>query len=419
MFDAGSAVGKLGLDLSDYARGMLQAQSIASLFPSVVTNFLANPLLGLIGIAKDAASAIADAFTSIGSAADDAGEAAQKVGVSVEFLTGVGTAAADAGSSVQGLGDAMKFLNNNAADAAAGNKTVRQAFADLGVSFADSSGKLRDGEAIFFDLADAMANIEDPARRTQAAMNLMGRGGTDLIPLMQQGSAGIREFAATIEGLGGTIDGDLAAAGDKFGTLTTIVDAAMQGAKRSLAEPILTFVAEHFEEIVGTIEELSGQLRPFLASVGEQVAAMLPGLLEFGGVVLNGIAGAFQVLAPIVSSTFTVLGGLARVVEAVLVPAFKLLQPVLETVARLLDMIMKVVGPVINGVASVINTVMGPLGAGGGGGVAGAPKGDTNVTVHVQADRGQDLVEAVARKLRRVEQERSAERGRSIVRENL
>ena len=46
MFDAGGITSKLSLDVSGYAQGMLQATSIAQMFPSVVTSFLANPLLG-------------------------------------------------------------------------------------------------------------------------------------------------------------------------------------------------------------------------------------------------------------------------------------------------------------------------------------------------------------------------------------
>src|SRR5689334_22198726 len=119
-FDGGSIISKLGLDTSGFAQGMLQATSISQLFPATVTNFLANPLLGLAGIAKSAASAIASAFADVVNAADNAGDSAAKLGVSVGFLTAYGRAAADAGSSAEGFADSLKFINNNAADAASG-----------------------------------------------------------------------------------------------------------------------------------------------------------------------------------------------------------------------------------------------------------------------------------------------------------
>lgn len=62
MFDAGGIASTLGLDLSDFAKGMVEANSIAAAFPAVVTSFLANPLLGIIQVAEKAASAVIKAM---------------------------------------------------------------------------------------------------------------------------------------------------------------------------------------------------------------------------------------------------------------------------------------------------------------------------------------------------------------------
>lgn len=265
MFQAGSIVGKMGLDISGWTRSMLEANAISALFPATVRNFLASPLLGLIGVAQDAARSIKEAFLEIGRAADNAGEAAEKAGVSVEFLTGVGAAAQDAGSSVEGLADSLKFLNNNAADAASGNKVTAKAFRDLGVSVVDAAGQVKDTEELFYDVADAIAELETPQQKVQAAMNLLGRGGVDMIATLNKGSMGIKTFAADIKALGGTIDQDLANAGDKFGTLETYVSAAWTGIKRAVAEPILQYVAAHFEEVKAKIFAFASQARQFIA----------------------------------------------------------------------------------------------------------------------------------------------------------
>src|SRR5437016_2266860 len=135
-FDAGSIVGKLDLDTGGFTSGILGAQGISSLFPQTVTNFLVNPLLGLAGVAQQVAETVKSALFSIGRAADNAGESAEKAGVSVEFLTGIGAAFKDAGSSVEGLGDSLKFVNRNAAQAAEGEETTVKAFNSIGISAA-------------------------------------------------------------------------------------------------------------------------------------------------------------------------------------------------------------------------------------------------------------------------------------------
>lgn len=57
-FDAGSVLAQLKLDSGGFTRGLLQAEALMSLFPSQVTNFLASPLLGFIGLAQDAGRAL-------------------------------------------------------------------------------------------------------------------------------------------------------------------------------------------------------------------------------------------------------------------------------------------------------------------------------------------------------------------------
>jgi tape measure domain-containing protein len=63
-FNAGAVMSTLGVDISPFARGMLEASSIARVFPTTVQNFIASPLLGIAGIARSAAHSLADVFKS-------------------------------------------------------------------------------------------------------------------------------------------------------------------------------------------------------------------------------------------------------------------------------------------------------------------------------------------------------------------
>src|SRR4051812_30144664 len=128
-FDAGAIVGSLEFDISPYAQGMLEATSIAHLFPHIVQEFLANPLLGLIGIAEEAAHFIREAFESVAEAAHDLGIEAERAGVSAGFLGKIGAAAKGSKTSIEEVAHSMAFLNRNAAEAAAGNKTAMESFA--------------------------------------------------------------------------------------------------------------------------------------------------------------------------------------------------------------------------------------------------------------------------------------------------
>lgn len=392
-FDVGAITGGLKFDMSDFTRGMLQAQSIASLMPGWVTAFMTNPLLGVIAVAKDAADAIGGAFLSVGREADNMGEAAQRAGVSVEFLSSVGKVAADSGSSVQGLGDALKFLANNAADAAAGGDTAMKAFASIGISGDEIKTGLNDIPGLFFQVADAVKGLESPALQTQAAMNLMGRGGVDMIPTLNMGSAAIKQMAQTITDLGGAVDSKLAAAGDKFGTLGTYVSASMDGMKKALAEPILEGLASHFDDILGFLK--GSDFRPLLAEIGSAIGAMIPKALEFGAVIADSLGGAFTTLGPLIRSSVDLVGTLAETVGTILIPVFKLLQPVMEIVASILAEI----NQAIAGVLQPINEMLGGFGPSPAAAGGGRSPASNNYYVDVDASRDGMSDEEVGRRV--------------------
>jgi TP901 family phage tail tape measure protein len=340
----------LGLDVSPFAKGIAEANGLASAFGSTVATFMANPLLGVIQIASQAGRAIVsgfgaaiDAIREIGSAADDAGEAAERLGVSVEFLTGIGAAFADAGSSAQGFSEALKFLNKNAGEAAQGNKDLASAFAQIGVSVTGAGGELKGTEQLFFEVADAIASLPTAAQQTTAAMTLLGRSGAESITALNKGSGGLKEFAADIEALGGTITKDLAKSGDAFGTLGTYVEAGLQGIKRAVAAPVLAAIQEHF-----------GDVRSFVLDVFPKIQGAVQNAM-------TGIVNAVVNLTPVMSATWEVAkqvwgwieGTAVPVVKDLLVGAFNILSPVVEGL-----------GPVFTGLWSVLKgvwSVVGPL----------------------------------------------------------
>lgn len=354
-FDAGAITSTLGIDVSPFAQGMLQANAIMSVFPQSVTNFLANPLLGLIGLAKDAAAALKNVFMSVGKAADDMGEAADRAGVSVEFLSTVGQVAKDSGSSVQGLGEALKFLGNNAADAAAGNEAAIKAFASIGVEFADASGKIKPAEQLFYQVADAIKGLESPALKTQAAMNLMGRGGTEMIPTLNQGSEAIKAMAADIEKLGGGFTTAEADAGDKFGKLTTLLEAGWAGVRKAFAAPILASLGENFDQAKETLMNFFGTVQKFVGSFMEAMAPVGRVLMEGFQVVMDSVAPLLQSLAPLIK-------GIADLVSGILGPAFDALRPILDALAAALKAIFDIVGPILSGIGSIVRGISEAIG---------------------------------------------------------
>ena len=115
--------------------------------------------------------------------------AAEFIDVSVETMTG-----------------SMTKLTNSAYDAVNGNEKLAATFEQLGVSVTDSSGQLLSAEEIFYDVVDALGQVQNQTERDAIAMDLMGRSAQELNPLIDKGSEALRGYSEEAEEAGYVLD---------------------------------------------------------------------------------------------------------------------------------------------------------------------------------------------------------------------
>lgn len=172
----------MGADTKGLEQGLQKAEKKASRFTSSVKAKFAG-MLGAAVLARTAKHII-DFGASIGDLSD-------RVGVSAETLQTMQFAAEQNGSSAAEASKAIEKLSKSIGEAEIGSKLYADGFKRLGVELKDTEGNLRDTEAILMDVADGMAEMEDPALRVKTAYDLMGRGGTAMIQFMKEGSNAI------------------------------------------------------------------------------------------------------------------------------------------------------------------------------------------------------------------------------------
>lgn len=139
--------------------------------------------------------------------ADAVAKQSAALGISTEELQGWEHAAQLSGSSAEEFVSAFtKFTRNvsEASDAAGG--PAAKAFKALGVSIKDSSGKLGAPIDLLDGVAAGLQNIEDPAKRTALVMDLFGKSGARLLPLLSEGPEGLKKLRAEVGELGGVFD---------------------------------------------------------------------------------------------------------------------------------------------------------------------------------------------------------------------
>ena len=140
---------------------------------------------GLYRLANSTANFAVDAYRN-----------AQKVGLAFDTYQKLGYALQQSGVDASGFNYMMQRLNRTMDAAASGNQNKMALFSDLGIAIKDSSGQLRSQEAILKDLADVYKNVEDGPVKVAHALEMLGRQGANLIPLLNGGSDALKELMA-------------------------------------------------------------------------------------------------------------------------------------------------------------------------------------------------------------------------------
>ncbi|WP_330114073.1 hypothetical protein SA496_15510 [Pseudomonas sp. JS3066] len=185
--------------------------------------------------------------------ADNANDMAMAIGISVESFTALQYAAEHEGIAMEALSGTMAKFSKNIAAAAAGSKKQAQAFADIGVSVTDAGGKLKATDTLLLEVADRMAQYEDGANKAAVAQDLFGKSGTALLPLLNQGSDGIRQLTDDARQLGLVFDQDAA---DKAGQFNDTLF-ALQGASRGIANQISQGLLPSLNDLSGLMLDLA------------------------------------------------------------------------------------------------------------------------------------------------------------------
>jgi len=224
---------KLGLDLDDvsFKKADMTLQGVTRAVMKIGAVATGTAVAGL--------GAMVAEVTAYASKINDA---ARATGVGAEALQELEFAAKLSGVEFEQLRQGLGFLSRNAYSAATGNKEAASAFRQLGVSVVGAGGKVRSADAILEDVAARFAAMPDGTRKTALAMEVFGRSGAGLLPMLSEGSDGLERMRARARELGIVLSGDTVAAGDALGDATDELSASFRGLRFAMAAPFLKTV---------------------------------------------------------------------------------------------------------------------------------------------------------------------------------
>lgn len=232
-------------------------------------------LLGAFGIGLSIASIVKFTKAQIDSA-DELSKLSQRLGTSVEDLSAFQFAAGLAGASSETMTKALEKLASSMQEAVLTKSSqAARVFDALGISIQDTAGNLRNTSDVLQDLAAKFSGAVDGTNKLAAARALLGKGGGELIPLLNNltelteeakrtGNIVSTEFARDAEQFNDSIE----RMGKRIGTFTR--DAL------GLAIPVWNQWIERINVATGAQERLSLQaLEVTRALLGAQISGLL------------------------------------------------------------------------------------------------------------------------------------------------
>jgi len=196
---AGAAYVELFVKDNRLTKGLAAASARLKAFGAGITG-IGTQFLGLGAALATPLFAAAKLFADTG---DQIAKMSARTGIAVESLSELAFAVSQSGSDLESFESAVRRMQKVLVDAAGGSLAARDTLQKLGLAVADL--KALGPEEQFKLLADRLSTIENPALRAALAMDLFGKSGTKLLPLMAGGARGIEELQEKARALGLTI----------------------------------------------------------------------------------------------------------------------------------------------------------------------------------------------------------------------
>lgn len=365
------------------------APRLASNFEKDADQQIGNPIsrvagkagkLLAAGLATGAAAAVAFGIKSSKAFADVGTEVNKLIrytGGSAEAMSKLRFSAKDTGVDVDVLGVGLKNLSKHLV---ANDKAAKA----MGISYRDSTGKIKPLDSVIAALSDKFAKMPNGPEKSALALQLFGKAGTDLIPLLNKGADGLDALGKKAEQFGQVLSQDNLDAIKKnsaahrewqevlqglqvqvgayilplITAFVTLLTRALMPAIRVVADLTRDYLAPAFDWAFGIIGKVMGAVIDFATGtlapgiktvVADIVGFLTPAFTFIGNLVTDYIVPAFQTGWHIVLS---VIGAVASYISGTLWPAFKsaigliigVLNPFYERAKEIFDGVKKKVG---------------------------------------------------------------------------
>lgn len=213
-----------------------------------------------------AGSAMVEWTSQVAAATEKIEQISQQTGIAQQTLEEWSVALARVGLNTESFSQAFRSLSLELVTAQQAADISKTKFAEMGLSIQ----QLGDTETVIRAVADRFAAMPDGAAKSALAIDLFGREGLKLIPILNQGSAGIDAIAQKSRDFGLVLDKDSRAALLRYDDALDDLGKAWEGLKTRIAiaiVPILQRTVELVEKMVIASGKISAAIERMVNGV--------------------------------------------------------------------------------------------------------------------------------------------------------
>jgi hypothetical protein len=254
--EVGEIVATLKGDTKQFSQAMSKsnAEIVALGGASVALGNIATQAFSMLAAGVVNASSVLHRWTAeVAASAERTHNLSMQLGVSERTLEGWGLAATHAGLNIDGLAGGMRTLSRHMEGLASGSEESVEAFEKLGTGLTAAEAAGLDTEQVIKLVADRFKDMPDGAEKSALAIQLFGRAGLQLLPILNQGSEGLDKASQKAKEFGLELSGSQRIALDNYDQALDDLSSSLEGFKTQVAAafaPSLTKTIEFMTSAV-------------------------------------------------------------------------------------------------------------------------------------------------------------------------
>jgi hypothetical protein len=207
----------------------------------------------------------------------------KKTGWAVESLSELRHVANLSETSIEALETGLKKMSSTIVDADDGLASATLAFDKLGINLQTLKGMTPEQQ--FWTIANAIAGVEDPTLKAALAVDIFGRSGTDMLPMLSESTEAIDAMRQQAHDLNLVFDKESAEAADAFSDAQETLKGALSGLGNVIAQVVMPDIQKLVEGLTNVVQKV-GEWTKAHPEVVKAVETLVPVLIGAGGLLM-------------------------------------------------------------------------------------------------------------------------------------